>query len=160
VFESSAYALSAKDCKGNGIEFSNAGGIISNMMVYGGNFSRCFGYGMAMLDGANSVDVIGGSFVNNSLGGISAPNGIRTVAFTNGENTGQYFLSGSFGGYQDNVVGANLSSNGRQTSGPNALPSRGLVKGPGANAVLANCFVTPYTENNQPAPTNMVVREQ
>lgn len=158
VFESSAYALSAKDCGGNGIEFSNAGGIVSNFMVYGGNFSRCFGFGMALLDGANSVDVLGGSFVNNSLGGISASNGIRSVWGANGENTGQAFLTGSFGGYPSTINGCNLSSNGRLVSGPNAKPSQYLIMGqPRGSLVQINNYVTPYTENTQPAPTNMAV---
>lgn len=159
VFESSAYALSAKDGGGNGIEFSNIEGIISNFMLYGGNYSRAQGYGMALLDGANSVDVFGGSFVLNGLGGISASNGIRSVWGANGENTGESFLSGSFGGYQSTITGCNLSSNGRQTNGaPNSKPSRYLIMGqPRGSLVVQNCFFTPYTENTQPAPTNMAI---
>lgn len=151
VFESSAYALSSKDCGGNGIEFSNAGGIISNFMLYGTNASRCVGYGMSLQDGADSVDLFGGSFINNLAGGIDAPNGFRNILFPNGENTGATFINMPFSAYPSLVIGANLSS-----AGIFANPSRYLLK-MGANVTQQLNYVTPYSDGTDPAPTNMAL---
>ena len=40
IFESDTYSLKSKDCRGQGIVFSNQGGVVSNMMMYGTNSSR------------------------------------------------------------------------------------------------------------------------
>lgn len=41
---------------------------------------------------AGSVDVIQGSFINNGECGINAPAGLRSAAYINGENTGQFVI--------------------------------------------------------------------
>ena len=37
IFESDTYSLKSKDCRGQEIVFSNQGGVVSNMMMYGTN---------------------------------------------------------------------------------------------------------------------------
>lgn len=63
-------------------------GVISNITVRTPNLRGNGGWGM-VLDGAKSVDVVaGGSFINNTLGGIWANQGIRLVDGPNFENCG------------------------------------------------------------------------
>jgi hypothetical protein len=160
IFESDTYSLKSKDCRGQGIVFSNQGGVVSNMMMYGTNSSRNAGWGMDLQGGCNSVDMFGGSFVLNGGGGINCPNGFRFMIAPNGENTGETMINMPFAAYPATVIAANLSSNGRvlNPANPNAKPSRYLINPP-ANGKLNEIggFVVPYTENSQPAPSNMSV---
>ena len=59
-------------------------GVVSNVLFIHPNFSRCFGAGMRLV---YSCYVLGGSFILNGDGGIQAPDGIRGVLMSNGENT-------------------------------------------------------------------------
>ena len=110
---SDTYSLKSKDCRGQGIVFSNQGGVVSNMMMYGTNSSRNVGWGMDLQAGCNSVDMFGGSFVLNGGGGINCPNGFRFMIAPNGENTGETMINMPFAAYPATVIAANLSSNGR-----------------------------------------------
>ncbi len=78
----------------------------------------------------------------------------------NGENTGETMINMPFAAYPATVIAANLSSNGRtlNPANPTAKPSRYLINPP-ANGKLNEIggFVVPYTENSQPAPSNMSV---
>lgn len=161
-FESSIFNPSAKACFGDGmtIENSDDGGIISNVMVFGANLSRCNGYGLHLMKGASSVDLSLGSFISNGKGGILAENGIRSVSFANGENTGEVFIDVPGSAFMTTLYACNLSSNG-VTTAPGGKPSRYLYRygGPAGNIKEDAGYVTPYPASaTSPAPTDMAVR--
>lgn len=157
IYEGETYSLRAKDNRGNGCAISSAGGVISNIQMHGNNLSRNRSYGLALEDGASSVDVIGGSHINNNIGGIFAPNGLRTAAFINGENTGEVLISMPGSAYTSTVIGCNLSSAGYPCAPNDPLSKTSMyVIGPvpPANLVQHDNYVTPYGPQ---APAGMAV---
>lgn len=144
-FESDMHAVHAKDCKGSGAFFTHNPGVISNVMMYGGGMSRCLRYGIETEKGVQSLDIFGGSLVNNSLGGISGA--FRSAIAINGENTGQHMFDTGFLPYPCRIVACNLSTNGRQTSGPGALPSQYFVRTQSRDKLeVVASYITPYNE--------------
>lgn len=161
-FESAIFNPNVNACYGDGMTIENGqdGGIISNVMMFGVNLSRNLGYGLHLMNGASSVDVSLGSFIGNSKGGILAENGIRSVSFINGENTGQILIDVPFSAYPTKLVKCNLSSNG-VTAGKGGVPSQYLYRYRGSDPSLCvadDCYVTPYAPSGGSAPTNMAVR--
>lgn len=116
VFEGLMENCHAENCDGDGFFMEHLGldgsapwSIVSNVMVIHGNSSRNFGAGMKQVYSVNSIM---GSYVLNAKGGILAPDGLRAVAFSNGENTGeQLFVLGS-NGYGSYVEGCEGSTDG------------------------------------------------
>jgi hypothetical protein len=102
--------------------------IVSNCMIHGLNSSRNTMAGL--YTASNSVDVVQGSFVNNGDSGINAPVGIRSVAFVNGENTGQFVVR--VGGFA-NLHNCEASTDGKTiqhdglTGKPAGAPTEALV---------------------------------
>ena len=155
VFENSFYSLDAKDNRGNGIEFSNQHGIVSNCMLYGTNASRNIQAGFALLDGCGSVDLWGGSMITNGSCGIDAPNGIRRVDGVNGENTGQSLVLVPFSAWGTIITGCSMSSSGLVNPyNPDAKPSQYVVMGATDRVADGFCYVAPYGNN----PPEMNVR--
>lgn len=155
VFENSWYSMDAKDNFGNGMEYSNIGGVISNNMMYGSNLSRNVQAGIALLDGCGSVDMFGGSMITNGLCGINATNGIRSVDGINGENTGQALIVVPFSAYPTIVTRCNMSSSGLvNPANPDSRPSQYVIIGATQNVSDAGCYVTPYGDE----PPDMSVR--
>lgn len=149
VFESDTYSLKAKDCKGSGCTYSGAGGVVSNMMMYGSSLSRNNNYGLNLINGAESVDLIGGSFITNGLGGVQGP--IRNAICGNGENTGEFMFNFGATGipYTSTVIGWELSSNHKTTRGeqPNAKVSQAVFDNPGTlNLQQSDNYVSSYTD--------------
>lgn len=66
--------------------FSPTWGIVSNIASMHANYSRNYGAGIRSV---NSHNIIFGSFVLNGEGGVVAPDGLRGVTLSNGENTGE-----------------------------------------------------------------------
>jgi hypothetical protein len=91
VFELLLAGHIAENNKHNGVAIEHEGdAIVSNCMIHGLNSSRNGRAGL--LTRASSVDVVQGSFINNGECGIDAPAGLRSAAFINGENTGQFVI--------------------------------------------------------------------
>lgn len=157
VYESETYSLRCKDNGGNGCAISSAGGVISNIQMHGNNLSRNRGHGLSLQDGAGSVDLFGGSHINNDAGGIDAPNGCRTIIAPNGENTGEVFINMPFSAYPSTIIGANLSSAGVGSMSPTRPSSRYCIKAPPTNLTQHDNYVTPYSDGTDPAPTNMAL---
>jgi hypothetical protein len=156
-FESSFYGLNCKDNRENGAVFDNNPGVVSNIMMYGTNLSRNRKHGLVTLSGAQSIDLFGGSFVNNDIGGVKGP--IRSAYGVNGENTGEVLFDLGWLPYPCRIVGCNLSSNGtwRNQSNPLSKVSQYLIrydKTRGNIIELANetSYTVPYG-----APVNMAV---
>jgi len=61
-----------------------AQGVVSNVFMVHPNMSRCFGAGIRPV---YSVYIIGGSYILNGDGGVNAPDGLRGMIMSNGENT-------------------------------------------------------------------------
>lgn len=147
VFESSFYDMVCKDNFGNGMSYSNIGGIVSNCMMYGTNLSRNVLFGLDLQDGTQSVDMFGGSFVQNGLGGINGP--IRSAFGVNGENTGLSLFTAPSVGYPSKIIACNMSSDGRVTHSaqPNAQVSQYVITPSNAVCNDVECYVTPYGSN-------------
>jgi hypothetical protein len=91
VFELLVAGHMSENNKQHGVAIEHEGGaVVSNCMIHALNSSRNGKAGL--YTESNSVDVVQGSFVNNGDSGINAPVGIRSVAFVNGENTGQFVV--------------------------------------------------------------------
>lgn len=86
--------------------------VISNLMIVQPYLSRNWGYGMRLGPSAHSADVTHGSFINNGKGGILAPNGIRSVAHTNFENSGFIAIDIGYSPWGSTLVFNELSSQG------------------------------------------------
>jgi hypothetical protein len=84
-------------------------GIVSNIMFVAPNLSRNLGAGMKQVYSCNSIF---GSYVLNALGGIQAPDGIRGVMMSNGENTGEVLFDIGSNGYGSVVFGCEGSTDG------------------------------------------------
>jgi hypothetical protein len=91
-FESLLDNLQIENCKGDCLQVADGpgqaiDGIISNVTVQTPNCSRSGGYGIHCST-AKSVDVRGGSFINDVQGGILGEQGIRLIDGPNFENCG------------------------------------------------------------------------
>lgn len=129
VFELLIDGHMSENNKQHGVAVEHEGGaVVSNCMFHALNSSRNTKAGLYTT--SNSVDVIQGSFINNGDSGINAPAGIRSVAFINGENTGQFVVR--VGGFA-NLHNCEASTNGKTiqhdivTGKPAGLPTEALV---------------------------------
>lgn len=129
VFELLIDGHMSENNKQHGVAVEHEGGaVVSNCMFHALNSSRNTKAGLYTT--SNSVDVVQGSFVNNGDSGINAPAGIRSVAFINGENTGQFVVRA--GGFA-NLHNCEASTNGKTiqhdivTGKPAGLPTEALV---------------------------------
>ena len=116
VFEGLMENCHAENHNSDGIAMEHLGmdgsapwSIVSNIMIVHPNSSRNYGAGMRQVYSVNSVM---GSYVLNALGGINAPDGLRAVMLSNGENTGEeLFVLGS-NGYGSITLGNEGSTDG------------------------------------------------
>jgi hypothetical protein len=129
VFELLVAGHIAENNKQNGVALEHEGNaILSNCMIHGLNSSRNGKAGL--FTRANSVDVVQGSFVNNGACGIDAPVGLRSAAFINGENTGQFVIR--VGGFAS-LYNCEASTDGKtiqhdgETGQPLGRPTEALV---------------------------------
>ena len=129
VFELLVAGHVSENNRQHGVAIEHEGNaIISNVMMHGLNSSRNTKAGL--YTSSNSVDVVQGSFVNNGDSGINAPVGIRSVAFINGENTGQFVIRA--GGFA-NIHNCEASTDGKTiqhdgvTGKPAGVPTEALV---------------------------------
>jgi hypothetical protein len=102
---------------------------------------------------SNSVDVVQGSFVNNGESGITAPTGLRSAAFINGENTGQFvFRIGGYATLQNCEASTDGKTVQRESETGRALgrPTEALVHYEGYHQysndlrLTGACKITPY----------------
>ena len=135
VFEILLAGHMAENNRQNGVAIENDGNaIVSNCMIHALNSSRNLKAGL--LTKANSVDVVQGSFINNGECGINAPAGLRSAAFINGENTGQFVIQ--VGGFA-NLYCCEASTDGKtiqhdfETGQPMGRPTEALVSYGGFN---------------------------
>ena len=82
--------------------------IVSNVAVLHPNFSRNRGAGMRQVYSCNSIF---GSYVMNAEAGIVAPDGLRYVGASNGENTGESVFKIGWNGYGTVVASSEGSTN-------------------------------------------------
>jgi hypothetical protein len=109
VFELLVAGHISENNKQNGVAIEHEGNaIVSNCMVHALNSSRNAKAGL--FTQASSVDLVQGSFINNGECGINAPAGLRSAAFINGENTGQFVIR--VGGYA-NLYCCEASTDGK-----------------------------------------------
>lgn len=152
VFELLVAGHVSENNRQHGVAIEHEGqAIVSNCMIHALNSSRNTGAGL--YTSSNSVDVVQGSFVNNGDSGINAPVGIRTVAFVNGENTGQFVIR--VGGFA-NLHNCEVSTDGQTiqhdnvTGKPAGVPTEALVDYQAFNQysndlkLTGECKVTPY----------------
>lgn len=85
-------------------------GIVSNVMLLHPNMSRNMGAGIRCV---NSTNIIFGSFVLNGEGGVVAPEGLRAIAMSNGENTGESLLVVATPGWGSQINGNEASTDGK-----------------------------------------------
>lgn len=115
VFEGLLDNVHAENHRSHGIEMEHTHtpgehqGIVSNVMIMHPNSSRNFGAGIKSV---YSCNIIFGSFVLNALGGVLAPEGLRNIAFSNGENTGECLFDIGSNGYGTVVFACEASSDG------------------------------------------------
>jgi hypothetical protein len=152
VFELLVAGHVSENNRQNGVAIEHEhGAIASNCMIHGLNSSRNSKAGLYTL--SNSVDVVQGSFVNNGDCGINAPKGLRSAAFINGENTGQFVIR--VGGYA-NLHNCEASTDGKTfqhdvaTGRPAGVPTEALVDYSGFNQysndlkMTGDCKFTTY----------------
>jgi hypothetical protein len=90
VYEGYGDNLHVENCSGDGLvmRHMNLGapgqGVVSNVLLIHPNCSRNVGAGIRSV---YSVYIIGGSFILNGGGGVVAPDGLRGMILSNGENT-------------------------------------------------------------------------
>lgn len=180
IFECEVRNIDAKDNQGHGCTFETTfgggGGVISNMMVYAANFSRSGGYGLNLVAETRSVDLHGGSFIVNALGGIHAPTGLRSAYGCDFENSGLTAIVMNETRDPCLIVGCHADSQGFQTHG-SGVPARYLLKAPsgfsvthsvgsssaaygvsgeGGGLIMRDCWIAPY-DGGSGAPTNMLI---
>jgi hypothetical protein len=129
VFELLVAGHVSENNKQHGIAIEHDGNaIISNCMIHALNSSRNGKAGL--FTRSSSVDVVQGSFINNGGCGIDAPKGLRSAAFINGENTGQFVIR--VGGFAD-LYCCEASTDGKtiqhdpETKQPVGRPTEALV---------------------------------
>lgn len=117
VFEGMMENVHAENHTSHGIFMEHLGldgmspwSIVSNIMIIHGNSSRNFGAGMRQVYSVNSIM---GSYVLNALGGIQAPDGLRAVMMSNGENTGEVLFDMASNGYGSVVVACEASGDAK-----------------------------------------------
>jgi hypothetical protein len=145
LFEGSTYDLVAKDNTLSGALFDNNPGVVSNFMMYGTNLSRNRNHGLHTINGVQSIDMFGGSFVNNDVGGVNGA--IRSAYGVNGENTGEVLFDLGFLPYPCRIVGCNLSSNGSWKNAANQASkvSQYLIRTQSRDKLQEiGGYVTPY----------------
>ena len=109
VFELLVAGHISENNKRNGVAIEHEGNaIVSNCMIHALNSSRNGSAGL--LTRASAVDVVQASFINNGECGINAPAGLRSAAFINGENTGQFVIR--VGGFA-NLYNCEASTDGK-----------------------------------------------
>jgi hypothetical protein len=118
VYEGMMMNTHAENCSGDGIlmRHLNLGqpgqGVVSNILMVHPNSSRNLGAGILTV---YSVYILGGSFILNGNGGVRAPDGLRGMTMSNGENTagreGAAFVIPS-NGYGSVVTNCEGSSDG------------------------------------------------
>ena len=116
VYENDGYGWDCKNNKQNGALFSTPnGGVISDFILHGPSLSRNNLSGAQTIDGVQSIDMIGGKFINNLQGGWNGA--IRSASFVNFENTGAWGFNFSATGlpFMATIVGCNLTSDGGGT---------------------------------------------
>ncbi len=135
VFELLVAGHMAENNRQNGVAIENEhGAIVSNCMIHALNSSRNLKAGL--FTAASSVDVVQGSFINNGECGIDAPAGLRSAAFINGENTGQFVIR--VGGFAT-LYCCEASTDGKtiqhdfETGQPVGRPTEALVSYGGYN---------------------------
>ena len=115
VFEGLLETIHAENHRSHGVTMEHTAtqgehkGIVSNIMFVHPNLSRNFGAGMRQVYSCNSIL---GSYVLNAEGGILAPEGIRNVLASNGENTGEVLFDLQSNGYGSVVIGCEGSTDG------------------------------------------------
>lgn len=152
VFELLVAGHASENNKQHGVAIEHEdGAVVSNCMMHALNSSRNGKAGLYTL--SNSVDVVQGSFVNNGDSGINAPTGIRSIAFINGENTGQFVIR--VGGFA-NLHNCEASTDGktiqhdRETGKPVGRPTEALVDYYAFHQysddlkMTGSCQITPY----------------
>lgn len=152
VFELLIAGHASENNRQHGVAVEHDGqAIASNVMFHGLNSSRNTMAGL--YTSSNSVDVVQGSFVNNGDSGINAPAGIRSVAFINGENTGQFVIR--VGGFA-NIHNCEASTDGKTiqhdgvTGKAAGVPTEALIDYNGFNQysndlkLTGECKVTAY----------------
>jgi hypothetical protein len=152
VFELLVAGHMSENNKQHGVAIEHErGAIVSNCMINALNSSRNGKSGLYTM--SNSVDVVQGSFVNNGESGITAPTGLRSAAFINGENTGQFVFR--IGGYAT-LQNCEASTDGKtvqrdsETGRPLGRPTEALVHYAGYNQysndlrLTGACKITPY----------------
>ncbi|MBS0220301.1 MAG: hypothetical protein JSR91_06125 [Proteobacteria bacterium] len=152
VFELMIAGHASENNRQHGVAVEHDGrAIASNVMFHGLNSSRNTMAGL--YTSSNSVDVVQGSFVNNGDSGINAPAGIRSVAFINGENTGQFVIR--VGGFA-NIHNCEASTDGKTiqhdgvTGKAAGVPTEALIDYNGFNQysndlkLTGECKVTTY----------------
>ena len=109
VFEFAPFNLHGENMREDGMRAVSMGGaIMSNCFNIAPNMSRNAGFG---INTGYSHNIVMGSFINNSKGGVYAPGGLRVAAFNNGENTGEAVFQVPSNGY-GSVLLANEGSTG------------------------------------------------
>jgi hypothetical protein len=93
----------------SGLDGSAPWSVVSNIMAIHPNFSRNYGAGIRSV---NSANIVLGSFVNNALGGVLAPEGLRLAFGCNGENTGETVLDAPYSGWGTAIIGNSGSTDG------------------------------------------------
>ena len=152
VFELLVTGHMSENNRQNGVAIeSERGAVVSNCMIHGLNSSRNLKAGL--FTAASSVDVVQGSFINNGECGINAPAGLRSAAFINGENTGQFVFR--IGGFA-NLYCCEASTDGKtiqhdfDTGQPVGHPTEALVYYGGFNGYTndltlgGGCTVSSY----------------
>lgn len=91
--------------------------------------SRNQGYGLRLDGNVDSVDVRHGRFIQNGLGGILAPNGIRSVVHTNFENSGSIAIDVGGSPWGTTIANCEASSDGK-TINQEAKAKSGAAVGP------------------------------
>lgn len=115
VFEGMGENVHSENHAGDGIALAHTytpgehQGIVSNIMLVHPNSSRNLGAGIRSVC---SVNMIMGSFINNALGGVVAPDGLRFAAACNGENTGESLFVVPYVGWGSLLIGNQGSTNG------------------------------------------------
>jgi hypothetical protein len=125
VYENTFTGWDCKNNKQNGALFSTPnGGVISNLRLISPDLSRNNLCGAQTANGVQSIDLIGGSFINNLAGGWEGA--IRSASFVNFENTGAFGFDFSATGlpFMATILACNLTSDG----GGTGIAAGGLIK--------------------------------
>lgn len=131
VYEGALYNIHAENHSTNGIHIEHLPGnlIISNIYIVGLNSSRNKGYALRLGPNTTSVQVSQFSFVNNHLGGILAPGGMRNVESGNCENSGPICVDMPSSIYTSRIVGVEASTdNNVQGSSAGSGPMKHLYR--------------------------------